>query len=77
MYARVGMLVCTHIMLVCTRTRSVRKQMRRATQLSYYAKRYKSGGYISVNNNTNLKFFKILSIYTIWNGLSLKTISRY
>jgi hypothetical protein len=30
--------------------------------------------YISVNNNTKLKFFLILSI---WDGLSLKTISRY
>jgi hypothetical protein len=25
----------------------------------------------------NFKFFLILSIYTIWDGLSLKTISRY
>jgi hypothetical protein len=25
----------------------------------------------------NFKFFWILSIYTIWDGLSLKTISRY
>jgi hypothetical protein len=25
----------------------------------------------------NLKFFWILSVYTIWDGLSLKTISRY
>ncbi len=33
--------------------------------------------YISVNNNTNWKFLKILSIYTIWVGLSQKTISRY
>ncbi len=32
---------------------------------------------ISVNNNTNFKIFWILSIYTIWDGLSLKTISRY
>ncbi len=30
-----------------------------------------------MNNNTNFKFFFILSIYTIWDGLSLKTISRY
>ncbi len=33
--------------------------------------------YNSVNNNTNFKKFQILSIYTIWNRLSLKTISRY
>ncbi len=25
----------------------------------------------------NFNFFLILSIYTIWDGLSLKTISRY
>jgi hypothetical protein len=25
----------------------------------------------------NFKFFRILFIYTIWDGLSLKTISRY
>jgi hypothetical protein len=33
--------------------------------------------HISVNNNTNFKSFWILSIDTIWDGLSLKTISRY
>ncbi len=33
--------------------------------------------HISVNNNTNFKFFQILSFFTIWDGLSLKTISRY
>jgi hypothetical protein len=33
--------------------------------------------HISVNNNKNFKSFWILSIYTIWDGLSLKTISRY
>jgi hypothetical protein len=33
--------------------------------------------YISVNNNTNLNFLKILSNYTIWDRLSQKTISRY
>jgi hypothetical protein len=43
---------------------------------SYYAKRHKSA-YISVNNNTNLKKIYILSIYTIWERLSQKTISRY
>ncbi len=32
--------------------------------------------YISVNNNTNKKNSKILSIYTIWDRLSQKTISR-
>jgi hypothetical protein len=41
-----------------------------------YAKRYKSV-YISVNNNTNLNLFKILSNYIIWDRLSQKTISRY
>ena len=25
----------------------------------------------------NFKIFQIPSVYTIWNGLSLKTISRY
>ncbi len=43
---------------------------------SLYAKRYKSV-YFSVNNNTNLNLFKILSNYIIWNRLSQKTISRY
>ena len=43
---------------------------------SYSAKRHKSA-YISVNNNTNLKKFCVLSIYTRWDGLSQKTISRY
>ncbi len=33
--------------------------------------------YISVNNNSNFKNFQILSIYTIWDGLSQKTISLY
>ncbi len=28
--------------------------------------------YISINNNTNLKISKILSIYTIWDRLSQK-----
>jgi len=43
---------------------------------SLYAKRYKSV-YISVNNNTNLNLFEILSNYIIWERLSQKTISRY
>ncbi len=30
-----------------------------------------------VNKNTNSKFFKILSIFTIWYGFSLKAISCY
>jgi hypothetical protein len=33
--------------------------------------------YILVNNNEKFKKILILSIYTIWDGLSLKTISRY
>jgi hypothetical protein len=41
-----------------------------------YAKRHKNM-YISVNNNTNFKKKYILSIYTIWDRFSLKTISRY
>ncbi len=41
-----------------------------------YAKRCKSVN-ISENNNTNEKNFKILTNYTIWDGLSQKTISRY
>ncbi len=45
---------------------------------SSYAKRYKSVyEYISVNNNTNLILFKIISNYITWNRLSQKTISRY
>ncbi len=36
---------------------------------SLYAKRYESE-YISVNNNTNLNLFKILSNYIIWDRLS-------
>ncbi len=32
---------------------------------------------ISENNNTNKIFFLILANYTIWDGLSQKTISRY
>ncbi len=40
------------------------------------AKRCKSVN-ISENNNTNYKFFQILANYTIWDGLSQKTISRY
>jgi hypothetical protein len=33
--------------------------------------------YISGNNNMNFKKIEILSIYTISDRLSLKTISRY
>ncbi len=33
--------------------------------------------FISVNNNTSVKFFYILSIYIKWDRLSQKTISRY
>ncbi len=32
--------------------------------------------YISVNNYTYYEYYTILSIYTKWNGLSQKTISR-
>jgi hypothetical protein len=44
--------------------------------LGEYAKRHKSV-YISVNNITNFILLKILFTYTIWNGLSQKTISPY
>ncbi len=44
--------------------------------LAYSPKRYKSVN-ISVNYNTNLKFFFIRTYYTIWDGLSQKTVSRY
>ncbi len=43
---------------------------------SLYARRYKNV-YISLNNNTNLNLFKILSNYIIWDRLSQKTISGY
>jgi hypothetical protein len=33
--------------------------------------------FISAYNTKNFKCLKIISIYTIWDGLSLKTISRY
>jgi hypothetical protein len=38
---------------------------------------YKCVYCISDNNNTNFKISQILSIYTIWDVLSQKTISRY
>jgi hypothetical protein len=53
----------------------VEKTQRACPRVLFYAKRHKSV-YISVNKNMNLKKF-ILSIYTVWDGLSLKTISRY
>ena len=52
------------------------KTQRYSDAFSSYAKRYKSV-FISVNNNTNVKFFYILSIYIIWDRLSQKTISCY
>ncbi len=33
--------------------------------------------YISVNNNTKIFKLEILSVYTKWDRLSLKNISRY
>jgi hypothetical protein len=45
--------------------------------LGEYAKKRHKSVYISVNNDKNLNFLKILFIYTIWNGLSQKTISCY
>jgi hypothetical protein len=44
--------------------------------LGEHALRHKSV-YISVNYNTNFKFLKTLFIFTIWKGLSQKTITRY
>jgi hypothetical protein len=43
---------------------------------SKYTKRCKSVN-ISEDNNMNYNFFYILTNYTIWDGLSQKTISRY
>ena len=56
--------------------RTLRRRKETLGVFSLYAKRYKSV-YISVNNNTNLNLFKILSNYIIWDRLSQKTISRY
>ncbi len=56
--------------------RTWRKRKETLGVFSYYAKRHKSA-YISVNNNTNWKKFYVLSIFTRWDGLSQKTISRY
>ncbi len=49
---------------------------KRLLAYSHNTKRHKSM-YISVNNNTNKKFFLVLSIYTRWDGLSQNTIPRY
>ncbi len=46
------------------------------TQKGSWRIRYKSVN-ISVNNNKNSKYFQIHTYYTIWDGLSEKTISRY
>jgi|LakMenEpi03Aug12_release.lakeMendotaPanAssembly.Ray.scaffolds.fasta_scaffold462044_1 hypothetical protein len=62
-----------------TRKESMRTWRRRKETLGVlgkYAKRHKSV-YISVNNNANLNILEILLIYTVWNGLSQTTISRY
>ncbi len=62
-----------------TRKESMRTWRRRIETLGVlgeHAKRNISV-YISVNKNTNFNFLKIIFIYTIWNGLSLKTNSRY
>ncbi len=56
--------------------RTWRRRKQNLGVFSTYAKRYKSV-YISVNNNTNLNLFKILSNYIIQDRLSQKTISRY
>jgi hypothetical protein len=50
---------------------------KRLLAYSPYTPRNKKSVYISVNNNTNLNLFKILSNYIIWDRLSQKTISRY
>ncbi len=42
-----------------------------------YGAQWVKTSHISVTNNKNFKIFQIPSVYTIWDGLSLKTISRY
>ena len=56
--------------------RQWRRRKKTLGVFSKYAKRCKSVN-ISENNNTNKIFFSILTNYTIWDGLSQKTISRY
>jgi hypothetical protein len=56
--------------------RQWRRRKKTLGVFSKYAKRCKSVN-ISENNNMNKKFFLILSNFTIWDGLSQKTISRY
>jgi hypothetical protein len=56
--------------------RQWRRRKKTLGVFSKYAKRCKSVN-ISENNNTNKIFLKILTNYTIWDGLSQKTISRY
>ncbi len=56
--------------------RQWRKRKKTLGVFSKYAKRCKSVN-ISENTNTNKKIFQILTNYTIWDGLSQKTISRY
>ncbi len=62
-----------------TRKESMRTWRRRKETLgvlSKYAKRHKSAN-ISVNKKMNKTIFQIHTNYTIWDGLSHKTISRY
>ena len=58
--------------------RQWRRRKKTLGVFSKYAKRCKSVN-ISENNNTNTNFFynSYLLYYTIWDGLSQKTISRY
>jgi hypothetical protein len=56
--------------------RQWRRRKKALGVFSKYAKRCKSVN-SSENNNTNKNFFLILANYTIWDGLSQKTISRY
>ncbi len=56
--------------------RQWRRRKKALGVFSKNAKRCKSVN-ISENNNTNKIFFYILTNFTIWDGLSQKTISRY
>ncbi len=55
---------------------SMEKTQKDSWRILQITKRCKSVN-ISKNNNTNLKKIQILANYTIWDGLSQKTISRY
>ncbi len=79
--ANVGLQVCLWYTELTPNTRkeSMRTWRRRKETLGVLGEHVKRNisVNISVNNNTNFNFLKIIFIYTIWNGLSLKTIARY